>query len=230
MNPLLVEVDHIVVPTDSLEETARAVRDDLGLVVVAGGLHDGVGTRNLIVPLGDGYLEIVAIVDEELAAGTPFGRLIRSRVGNQAPCGALWASPVSDSFQPPESLSAQVLRREGVCVELFGVDEVVDSPHLPFLIRRGDAQSRPGALAPSAHPDGGSTPRPAGIAAMTLQLPVSARGRYLGEVLEGVAPGLTAIVQKPSDGVERGGGVVEFDLRWSDGTATRVDPSTMSRR
>ena len=41
-----------------------------------GGVHEGQGTHNRIVPLGDGYLELMAIGDPEEAAAHPFGRRV----------------------------------------------------------------------------------------------------------------------------------------------------------
>jgi Glyoxalase-like domain len=43
---------------------------------VAGGRHPGWGTANRIVPLGETYLELVAVVDEAEAAQSAFGRRV----------------------------------------------------------------------------------------------------------------------------------------------------------
>jgi hypothetical protein len=47
-----------------------------GLASVEGGRHPGWGTAHRIVPLGEAYLELVAVVDEAEAAQSPFGRWV----------------------------------------------------------------------------------------------------------------------------------------------------------
>ena len=47
-----------------------------GLASVEGGRHPDWGTANRIVPLGASYLELVAVVDQQAAAGSSFGRRV----------------------------------------------------------------------------------------------------------------------------------------------------------
>ena len=50
---------------------------DFGLPSVEGGRHPGWGTANRIVPLGDTYIELVTVVDDEAeAAQSPFPLVI----------------------------------------------------------------------------------------------------------------------------------------------------------
>lgn len=62
--------------TRGLDEAAERFRRDFGLDSSAGGRHPGWGTANRIVPLGDDYLELIAVVDRATAEATGFGRSI----------------------------------------------------------------------------------------------------------------------------------------------------------
>ena len=62
-----------------LDEAAIRFREEFGLDSSVGGRHERWGTANLIVPLGDQYLELVAAVDEATALRNPFGRGILER-------------------------------------------------------------------------------------------------------------------------------------------------------
>ena len=68
-----VELDHVLVAVADLSAATREVEARYGLVSTEGGRHPGWGTANRIVPLGDSYLELVAVVDETEAAQSPFG-------------------------------------------------------------------------------------------------------------------------------------------------------------
>lgn len=75
-----LEIDHVVFGVAGLSEAADHLASRYGLVSYPGGRHPGHGTANRIVPLGDSYLELVAVVDDEEAAASDFG----SWVMNQA--------------------------------------------------------------------------------------------------------------------------------------------------
>ena len=67
----------------------RSFERDHGLAAAGGGRHDGMGTHNRIVPLGGGYLELLAVADAEEAAGSPLGRTVTERLAASARAG--WA-------------------------------------------------------------------------------------------------------------------------------------------
>jgi hypothetical protein len=73
-------IDHVVIAVADLEAAAATLERDHGLASVAGGRHPGHGTGNRIVPLGDSYLELMAIVDDGEAAASPLGAWLRRRV------------------------------------------------------------------------------------------------------------------------------------------------------
>jgi hypothetical protein len=75
----MLRLDHVVYAVRDLHEAAVRFREAFGLDSVDGGRHEGWGTANRIVPLGDQYLELVAAVDEPMAAKTAFGRGVLDR-------------------------------------------------------------------------------------------------------------------------------------------------------
>ncbi len=61
-SPLITQLDHLVVAAHALDEGAQWVESQLGVRVPPGGQHEGMGTHNRVMALGDGvYLEIIAI-------------------------------------------------------------------------------------------------------------------------------------------------------------------------
>jgi hypothetical protein len=72
-------LDHVVYAVTDLDQAAVRFREEFGLDSTEGGRHERWGTANRIVPLGDQYLELVAAVDEPMAAETTFGRGVLER-------------------------------------------------------------------------------------------------------------------------------------------------------
>ena len=66
-------IDHLVVCVKDLEDGAREFRDRFGLGSLEGGRHPGHGTANRIVPLGEFYIELLAVVDPSEAGSSSFG-------------------------------------------------------------------------------------------------------------------------------------------------------------
>ena len=57
-----MQLDHLVIAAEALEEGCAWVAERLGVVPVAGGRHPALGTHNCLLSLGpDAYLEIIAI-------------------------------------------------------------------------------------------------------------------------------------------------------------------------
>ena len=65
-----MELDHVLFAVADLAAAATEFESRYGLASVQGGRHDGWGTANRIVPLGDAYLELLAVVDEDEAASS----------------------------------------------------------------------------------------------------------------------------------------------------------------
>ncbi len=135
-----LRVDHVVWAVDDLDAAAVRFRDEFGLGSVAGGSHPGWGTANRIVPLGSEYLELVAVVDRERAAGSEFGRAVLGAVsGRRRLLG--WAVETDDLEGVADRLSLDVIRGsrtrpDGSTLrwQLAGVGPALSSGALPFFI------------------------------------------------------------------------------------------------
>jgi catechol 2,3-dioxygenase-like lactoylglutathione lyase family enzyme len=141
-----MRIDHVVYGAGDLDRAAALVRDSLGLTVVGGGRHAGLGTHNRIVPLGDGYLELLAVADPQEAAGNPFGAQLQRRLA-EAGDGLLgWAVEVDDvgSIADRLVLPIMVIERDGLTARITGVAEAMASGTLPFFISRDHGIPDPG--------------------------------------------------------------------------------------
>jgi hypothetical protein len=88
-------IDHVLLAVRDLDAAAVWIRERHGLTALPGGRHPGVGTANMIVPLGDDYLELIAIVDPAEAAASPLrGRLVAAPETGASL--ATWAVRVTD--------------------------------------------------------------------------------------------------------------------------------------
>jgi hypothetical protein len=52
----MVRIDHVIYATADLDAASSWIEAQVGAVAVHGGRHEGLGTRNRIVPLGGGYV------------------------------------------------------------------------------------------------------------------------------------------------------------------------------
>lgn len=136
-----MRIDHVLYATADLD-AAQARMEALGLRVLPGGVHDGLGTENRIVPLGDGYLELLAVHDRGLAAGSAFGRAVLERGDGLAG----WAVAVDDVDAVAARLGVTVMpiSRDGLSARLAGVEEAAREPFLPFFIARDAGVAPPG--------------------------------------------------------------------------------------
>jgi catechol 2,3-dioxygenase-like lactoylglutathione lyase family enzyme len=70
---MLRGIDHIVIAVPDLDAAAAELTAGLGLAFTAGGSHPGAGSANRIAFLGEPYLELIGVQDEEAASGRPIG-------------------------------------------------------------------------------------------------------------------------------------------------------------
>jgi Glyoxalase-like domain len=156
----MLAVDHVLVPVLDLDIAAAEIESRYGLSSVEGGRHPAWGTANRIVPLGDSYLELVAVVDCETAAQAAFGRWI---------AGATRGRPLGWALRT-DAIDA-VGRRLGLTVvpgsrttpggalitwRSAGVEVATREPALPFFIEWADGTAHPGATL-VRHPGGPAT-------------------------------------------------------------------------
>ena len=74
----MLSLDHVVLAVADLDASADRLLAEHGLASVRGGRHPAWGTGNRIVPLGETYLELLAVVDDAVADSTHVGRFLRS--------------------------------------------------------------------------------------------------------------------------------------------------------
>ena len=141
-----MRIDHVIFATQDLDAAARRVAEELGLAAVRGGRHEGHGTHNRIVPLGVGYLELLAVADPREAAGSPIGQALQDRLDDRGDGLFAWAVAV-DVIEPLADrlgLPIITIAREGLTAQLVGVDEALHRPGLPFFIARDHEVPDPG--------------------------------------------------------------------------------------
>jgi hypothetical protein len=135
-----VRIDHVIWGTQDLD-AASARMEAEGLTVVAGGHHVGQGSGNRIVPLGNAYIELMAIDDPDEAAGSPIGQVLLEAITGEGWIG--WAVAVEDLQAVADRLGTplRTIEREGLFGRLTGVEEALRTPTLPFFIQ---GNARPG--------------------------------------------------------------------------------------
>ena len=145
-----MELDHVLIPLTDLSEAVAVFERRYGLMSVEGGRHPDWGTANRIVPLGDSYLELVAVVDPPKASQSAFGRWVANARAGQ-PLG--WAVRTDDL--------AGVARRLGLNVrsgsrftatgellrwQIAGVECAMAEPSLPFFVEWAVESRHPGRV------------------------------------------------------------------------------------
>jgi catechol 2,3-dioxygenase-like lactoylglutathione lyase family enzyme len=142
-----VRLDHVIYATADLDAAAARVEAELGLAVHAGGRHEGMGTHNRIVPLGGGYLELLAVADAEEAAGSALGAALLRRIGSVGEGLLGYAVAVDDVAAAAARLGVSIttITRSGFTGRLAGVAEALAEPCLPFFVHRARHVPDPGA-------------------------------------------------------------------------------------
>jgi hypothetical protein len=148
-----VQLDHVLIAVADLATAAREIGDRYGLSSIAGGHHPAWGTANRIVPLGDSYLELVAIDDAVNATKSAFGRWVTSGVSGAArPLG--WAVRTSQLDEIAQRLDLPIdggsrATPDGDLLRWrsAGIDQVATEPSLPFFIEWGPHTRLPGQAA-----------------------------------------------------------------------------------
>jgi hypothetical protein len=134
-----MRLDHVIYGTTDLDAAAARIEAAVGLAVQPGGRHDGQGSHNRIVPLGPGYLELLAIHDPEEAAGSPIGRIlldVLTRDGLMA--YAVFVEDI-DRF----GLEVHTVSRDGKTASVAGVEQALREPFLPFFVSSDQPRTWP---------------------------------------------------------------------------------------
>ena len=122
--------------TADLEATAARMERDHGLRATGGGAHDGMGTHNRIVPLGGGYLELLAIADADEAGASPLGRFVDAAIEGWMG----WAVVVDDVDAVAERLGTDM-----TVIARAGFTSRVGQSSEPTLLTRHIRETRVGA-------------------------------------------------------------------------------------
>lgn len=157
MAPEQLEIDHVVLGVADLDAAAALLLDRHGLVALPGGRHPAWGTANAIVPLGTAYLELVAVVDPDVAAGSAFGTWVADMAAGRTGWG--WAVRTADIAATADRLGLDVVPGSRVTTEgatlrwrLTGVPGDGSDRTLPFFIQWDNGTPLPGT-AYAAHRD-----------------------------------------------------------------------------
>jgi Glyoxalase-like domain len=146
-----MRIDHVIYAARDLDATAARLEAEHGLVAAGGGRHDGIGTHNRVMPVGGGYVEVLAVADAAEAAESPLGQAVAARI--EVGEGLMgWAVAVDDAAAVAERLGLELsdISRQGLTAKLAGLAESMAEPCLPFFIERD-----PGIGAPGSHGEAG---------------------------------------------------------------------------
>jgi hypothetical protein len=146
-------LDHVLIAVGDLGAGASEFEARYGLRSVEGGRHPAWGTANRVVPLGDAYVELVAVVDPAAASESAFGRWVAGAA--TAPCRPLgWAVRTDDLDTIAVRLGLAALpgsrvRPDGTAVSwrIAGVRHAAAEPCLPFFVEWEDGTVLPGRTA-----------------------------------------------------------------------------------
>jgi len=163
----MLELSQIIFGVNDLDVATRRF-ETLGFEVLDGGVHPGAGTANRVIPLGREYLELLGVVDRDLAAQSPYGRSLLAATA--ARDGLVRWSLRTDAID-------QVAGRLGLDVEArrrtrpdgreltwraAGLDLALEDATTPFFMQWDEPDCYPGAT-PAVHRNGAR-----GVAAVTV--------------------------------------------------------------
>jgi hypothetical protein len=138
----MLSIDHAVLAVADLDEAGERISRDHGLASIPGGVHPAWGTANRIIPLGSDYIELIAVVDPEVASRSVFGRDITAFTADGRDRWAEICVADTDVDATAARLGIKVgsgsrtttdgreIRWHGA-----GLEEGVREPYLPFFIR-----------------------------------------------------------------------------------------------
>jgi Glyoxalase-like domain len=191
-----------VIAVGALAAAGREFEALYGLRSIPGARHPGWGTANRIVPLGETYLELVAVIDELDAVRAAFGSWV-ARADRSTPRPLGWAVCTGELDRVASTLGLAVGTGSRITPggrrlrwRLAGVERAAAEPSLPFFIEWGDG---------SAAPARGAVTHPAGrveLARLELRGDADRVANWLGphELPIVVRPGSAAVTRVVLDG------------------------------
>jgi hypothetical protein len=150
----MFRIDHVVLAVRDLQASAGRLSEEHGLGFAPGGRHPQWGTANMIAPLGNDYVELLGVVDEEVGSTSVLGRTLMELSAD----GDRWFS-VCLSDDDIDATAARLglavrpgarTRPDGTEVRWrgAGIEERGEELWLPFFI----SWDVPGELHPGAAP------------------------------------------------------------------------------
>ena len=147
-----VWIDHAIYAVGDLDAAGEQIYEREGLASVPGGRHEGWGTANRIIPLGETYLELIAVVDAEEAESSDFGRAVLRAVTEDRPLVG-WVVATDDIEGVARRLALEVERKsrstsDGATLSwrLAGMEAAMETGVLPFFVQwEGEGDGHPGA-------------------------------------------------------------------------------------
>jgi hypothetical protein len=137
----MLKIDHAIVAVTDPESWAAQLLDLTGLTAVPGGRHEGTGTGNWIVPLGDAYVELMTVVDRDAAERHALGRWVleQTRTGDRLAAVCLRTADIVDVAtridREPEAMSRRTTDGTDLRWRLAGLDAAMSDERLPFYIQ-----------------------------------------------------------------------------------------------
>jgi hypothetical protein len=146
-------IDHAIYAVGDLDAAGDQIYEREGLASVPGGRHEGWGTANRIIPLGETYLELITVVDREEAEDSDFGRAVLKAQAEELPLvGWVLATDDIDAVAGRLDLEVEARSRERedgstLSWRLAGLEAAMDSRVLPFFVEWEDAaEQHPGRI------------------------------------------------------------------------------------
>lgn len=192
-------IDHLVIAVREPETAAALLEAAIGLAVTGGGRHELAGTFNRLAFLGDTYLELIGVFDDQLVAApeaSPVGRATMSLLDAGREGLATYGLATDDVAGEVERLRAagssigdavpgSRRRPDGELVRWITAFPALGPDKPPFLIEHEPVGAEWGAAAREAraafrHPVGGAVR----LEALTIPVPDVRRaaGRYREEL------------------------------------------------
>lgn len=137
----MLAIDHAIVAVADPEEWAGMLRERAGLVAVPGGRHEGTGTGNWIVPLGDTYLELMTVIDGTEARNSALGQWVldETRTGDRLVAVCLRTDALDEVAARigvrSEAMSRRTDGGELLRWRLAGLAAAMSDERLPFFIQ-----------------------------------------------------------------------------------------------
>ena len=147
----MLALDHVIIAVGDLDAAADRLLEQHGLGSVPGGVHAGFGTANRIVPLGDSYIELMGVVDTEVAAKNFLGEYLLGFLadGDRLFAWCVRTDDISWDAKRIGSGAVPMSRRKPDGSELSwrltGLEGALADRSLPFFIQwDGHADAHPG--------------------------------------------------------------------------------------